>query len=189
MDFKSLDVNELVILAKANDDSAFSEISSRYTPMLCKQVSELSFGGIDDELLNEARVGLHKAVMSYDITSGKASFGFYASTCVRNHLLDFISKSRNSRINSESLDVENIAVPCPVQSRLEREESIEIIKSLAHGVLSDYEYRVFLLWLSGYKTAEIAERLSQSPKSVDNAKNRMFKHLKNLRDTLNSILN
>ena len=187
MDLKSLDVNDLIVLARQNDDFAFSEIATRYTPMLVKQVSELSSSVSAEELLTEAIVALHKAVLAYDVSLGKATFGTYARTCVRNHLLDFVSRASSTVIDSRGVDVENVAVFSGIQSHLEREETLSIIKSWARGALSDYEYDVFLLWLAGEKTAQIAERLGQSPKSVDNAKNRMFKHLRAVRDAIDTI--
>ena len=187
MDLESTDVNGLIALVRQNDDFAFGEIVTRYMPMLLKQVSEVSTSGFSDELLNEARVALHKAVISYDLERGKATFGYYARTCVRNHLLDFVSRASSSMIDSHGLDIENVAVNSGIQSHLEREESLGLIRSLARSVLSDYEYRVFLLWLAGDKTAQIAQKLGQSPKSVDNAKARMLKQLRSVRDAIDSI--
>ncbi len=189
MDLQSLDVNELVILAKQNDDSAFFEIASRYTPLLLNLISEFKSGDACGELLNEARVGLHKAVMSYDVSLGRATFGTYARTCVHNHLLDFMSKTSSAAINSDALDVERVAVSSSIQLQLERKEALYTIKRWAEGALSDYEYRVFLLWLSGYKTAEIADQLGKTAKSIDNAKARMFNHLRDVRCAIDSILN
>ncbi len=188
MDYKSLDVNDLVMLARKNDDNAFGEISERYAPMLHKQVSKFTSHDSVGELFNEARVGLHKAVMSYNIASPLASFGHYSATCVYNHLSDFLSGKSFAAQAAGEVDVESIAISSGIQSRLEHEEAMRRIKSFAQAVLSDYEYQVFLMWLSGYKTSEIAERLGQSAKSVDNAKNRMFKHLRDIKNLIDSIL-
>ncbi len=187
MEFQSLDINELVLLARQSSDSAFDEIERRYMPLLLAKRAGFSAAYNAEELLNEARVGLHKAVMSYDLALGKASFGTYAGTCVHNHLLDFISKSSSANISSDGPDIDSVAVTSGIQSHLEHEEALSAIKAWARSILSEYEYEVFLLWLSGYKTAEIAERLGHSPKSVDNAKSRMFKHLRDMRDAIDSI--
>jgi DNA-directed RNA polymerase specialized sigma24 family protein len=48
----------------------------------------------------------------------------------------------------------------------------------ARGVLSEYEYEVFMLYIEGYSTAEISEKLGRDFKSVENAKSRMLKHLR-----------
>ena len=65
-----------------------------------------------------------------------------------------------------------------VERRLEEREMFNRILTSAKDVLSDYEYRVLMLHIQGYKTADIAASLSKSAKSVDNAKARLFKRLR-----------
>jgi DNA-binding CsgD family transcriptional regulator len=45
-------------------------------------------------------------------------------------------------------------------------------------VLSDYEYSVLMLYVNGDTTVEIARKLSKDEKSVENAKTRMFRRLR-----------
>jgi DNA-directed RNA polymerase specialized sigma24 family protein len=54
----------------------------------------------------------------------------------------------------------------------------------ARQVLSDYEYSVLLYHIQGYKTSAIAERLGKSSKSVDNAKARVFRRLRQVADSI-----
>ena len=62
-------------------------------------------------------------------------------------------------------------------SIISRETADKLI-SAAHEILSDYEYKVLMLHSQGYKTAQIASALGRDAKSVDNAKNRIFRRLR-----------
>ena len=48
----------------------------------------------------------------------------------------------------------------------------------AEKILSEYEYSVLMYHIRGYRTADIAKRLLRPAKSVDNAKARIFKRLR-----------
>ena len=55
---------------------------------------------------------------------------------------------------------------------------VAMIQITQRYLLSDYEYSVLLLHIQGYKTAAIAKVLGRTAKSVDNAKSRLFRHLR-----------
>ena len=57
-------------------------------------------------------------------------------------------------------------------------ESFDRIMDSARNLLSNYEYRVLMLHIQGYKTAVIAKTLGRTAKSVDNAKSRIFRRLR-----------
>ena len=75
-------------------------------------------------------------------------------------------------------DVEQIYDDVDPEGELVKRETVDRILSSAKDLLSEYEYRVLLLHIQGYKTAAIADMLSRSAKSVDNAKARLFKRLR-----------
>ena len=177
--YKENAVNELLLRVREGDDSSFSELAEKYQPMMRSVALHFcSFSLGIDELMAEAVVALHRAAMSYDVGQVDVSFGLYARICVYNKLADLSSKQSSRAKVSEDVDVERIAVSESAQSRLERQETARMLKSCASEVLSDYEHQVFDLCLAGYKTAEIAKILSKTPKSVENAKSRMLKHMR-----------
>ena len=57
-------------------------------------------------------------------------------------------------------------------------ETLEFLLKSARRMLSDYEYSVLMYHIRGYRTADIAKRLSRTAKSIDNAKARIFKRLR-----------
>ena len=174
----SNEVNALVSKAKLHDDGAFAELVRLYNPMMNKVVSGFTSSGVRyDEAFSEACVALHSAVTSYDLERSAVTFGLYARICVYRRVLDFAVKSKKESLVS-GVDVNSLYTESNVESKiLGRERLCEYLKK-ARAVLSEYEYRVFLLYIEGYSTGEIAEKLQKDTKSVENAKTRMFKHLR-----------
>ena len=184
-DYEKAELSSLIKLTRNRDDAAFSEIAVRYSPMLNKLVSQFSASdATSEEMLNEALVALHRAVLTYDVGQVDVSFGLYARICAYNRLVDYTASQKSRESVSADVDVESIAVASSIQSRLEREETVSMLKACADEVLSDYERKVFALCLSGYKTSEIADILGKSAKSVDNAKARMLKRMRERLDSM-----
>lgn len=176
-------VNDLIIAVRAGDDNAFSTLAEKYSPMMLSLVGRFSGqpGVTEGELKSDALAALLRAAFSYDVTQVNVSFGLYARICIYNALVDLAKKGR---VDVGEVDVERVAVNSGIQFRLEKEESILALKTLAGQVLSEYEYQVFSLTLAGYKPADIAKELKKSVKSVDNAKARMLKALRGHLDEL-----
>ena len=176
--FQEMEISSLLLLIRAGNNLAFSELVARYTPMLNKVIS-----GFDipvsrfDEALSEAHVALYSAASSYELSNGKVTFGLYARVCVYNKICDFVGKELRFDNRITELD-DDIVVPSMVESSLVNREELMRYLLIARGILSDYEYDVFRLYLKGYSTREIAATLSKTAKSVDNAKHRMMKCLR-----------
>ena len=166
----------LILRCKANDDDAFSQLVSLYTPMINSTVSKLSLEG--DVYFSEACIALYKAVVSYDVEQVDVTFGLYASICVKRRLIDVARKDERYTKSLSDFDVENIAVSDGIVSRLLKIEESEIVRAQARELLSDYEYSVFRLWFFGLSGADIAQRLMVDLKSVENAKARIIKKLR-----------
>ena len=176
--YKSTNIRELIVLCRQHNDEAFDELVQRYSPMMRKVVSRFETGSYDfDELFAEACVALHIATQRYDIQQDEVTFGLYSRICVRNRLLDMLRRAESDNAVSE-LDVEQMSDEESVEERLADREIFDRLLASARDLLSDYEYRVLLLHIQGYKTADIATMLSRSAKSVDNAKSRLFRRLR-----------
>ncbi len=178
--YKDVDTVLLVDMARADDD-AFFELVVRYTPMMNKVINGFVCSALRyDEAFAEACIALHRAVMTYDVTrANDITFGLYSRICVYRRILDLISKLNRESAIAE-VDVELISSESNIEQRLMGRERMEKTLSLARRVLSKYEYDVFVLYIEGYSTTEMAERLSKDVKSVDNAKGRMFRRLREL---------
>ena len=176
--YENADVLRLIVLCREHDDDAFDELVHRYTPLMRKIVTNIGPSPYEySELFSEACVALHVAAQRYDIEQSEVTFGLFARICIRNRLIDLLRISDSDRMVSD-LDVEQVTDEDNLEKKLADREIFDNLLISAKDLLSDYEYRVLLLYIQGYKTAAIAQLLSRSPKSVDNAKARLFKRLR-----------
>lgn len=174
---QGFDVDELIKKCRAHDDDAFSELLSRYTPMISREVmpfvgDRLSY----DELFSEASAVLHSAAMSYDLSQGGVTFGLFARICIHNKLVD-LARAVGRLPICEEYDEDTVEETSPESEVVLRDTAMRLMDA-ARAMLSDYEYHVLILYMQGYKTSEIAKRLDRTPKSVDNAKSRIFTRLR-----------
>ncbi|MBR5144938.1 MAG: sigma-70 family RNA polymerase sigma factor [Clostridia bacterium] len=176
--YDNLDVNTLILLCRQHDDDAFDELVRRYTPMICNVVSGFNPSECDDEeLFAEGCVALHDAAQSYNIDSEHVTFGLYARICVHNRIIDWFRRADHKEHISE-VDVEQMSDEESLEDSLVSREMFMMLLKAAKGHLSEYEYRVLVLHIQGYKTAQIATALGTTAKSVDNAKSRLFRKLR-----------
>ena len=184
MIFSENDNTESLILRyRDGDEDAFEELVHMYRPMIDGVIKRFSLDV--DETFSEACMGFYRAVSTYTLGQENVTFGLYAKICIERCLIDLIRKDGrdvSGRVD-DGIDVDTIAVSDGIQSMLEHREQMTNFLKVAKNILSDFEYDVYRYWMLGYKTADIADAMGTTAKSVDNAKNRM---LKKLRDSLSS---
>lgn len=172
------ELNTLILQVKKRNDNAFATLLSRYTPMLNKVISGFSSPRVSySEAFSEASATLFRSAISYDIENGAVTFGLYAKICVYRKLCDLYEKAGRED-NTVDFDIDKIAVSSNLEARLVGMERMQEYLNLAKKILSPYEYEVFLLYIEGESTEVIADKLSRDTKSVENAKNRMFRALR-----------
>lgn len=182
--YESLDVKELVVLCREHDDGAFAELVRRYMPMMRKVVSGFTDVSLDsDEMIQEACVALHSAVGKYDLSQESVTFGLYARICISHRMLDLVRTSKPVAVDIDSYREETLESES-IESSIVSRETFELVMKCARDVLSDYEYQVLMLHVQGYKTSEISAIVGRDTKSVDNAKARLFRRL---RDSLGAM--
>ncbi|MBO5907867.1 MAG: sigma-70 family RNA polymerase sigma factor [Clostridia bacterium] len=176
--YKDFTLEQILFAIGQHDDGAFSELLSRYTPMLHKVVSAFSsYVGSPEELFAEGCVALHSAALNYESTKANATFGLYARTCVHNRIVDFIRRNKPSDAVVD-YDPDSVADESGIEAALIGREAVEKLLLAARELLSDYEYSVLMYHIQGYKTSQIACCLGRCSKSVDNAKSRIFSRLR-----------
>lgn len=183
---------ELIERYRNGDDEAFDCILNRYKNIVKKKASALYIAGGDrDDLIQEGMIGLYKAVKNYD--GGRyVSFVTYASMCINRQMCTAITRA--NRKKHEPLN-ESISYDAPLTDEDGEEISMGILLSDNNksnpeiryideftaedmitrilGSLSQYEKQVIMLAMDGFGYVEIAARLGRSPKSIDNALNRI----------------
>ncbi len=168
---------ELIELARRGDKSAESLILNKYSP-LAKSVSAGFFliGGTDEDLFQEAMVGLYSAVNGYSPGNG-ANFKTYAYRCMRNAVIDAVKKNtaaKNKALNNSVpiLEIAGEFSPTGPEDELIRcEQRREFLQKISK-ILSSFEFKATVMYLDGLSCGEIAAATGKSPKSVDNALNR-----------------
>ena len=168
-----MDTVELVRSAKGGSQQAFSELVLLYTPLIENECLRRA-GRLDmDELKQAALIGLYSAVCAYDPSKG-VTFGAFAKVCVSNRL---DSELRRLRPADDELDESIRGAGNPEDDFIEKESYLTKLASI-DAALSDYEKRVFLLYLNGESYRFIAARLGRTEKSVDGALRRSKEKLR-----------
>lgn len=179
----NLAVTELLRAVKNGDENAFERLVELYRPMIDSLIRRFSLDTRD--AFSEACMSFYRAVSSYELEQSDVTFGLYAKICIERALIDL--ERREGKVTFRyvdgDVDVEKIAVAGGVQAMLEHREQTAYFLSVAKAVLSEFEFEVYRYWMLGYKTSDIASLLGATAKAVDNAKNRMWKKM---RDRLSS---
>ena len=179
---------ELCLLAVAGNRLAEETLVARYNRLVrtCARPFFLA-GGDSEDLTQEGMVGLITAVREYD--AGKeASFRTFAEICIRSRLYSVLRASARDKqqpLNqSLSLDdshfdsnpltsgTNNLAQRNPEDFLIDREHTAALLSGVRKQ-LSEFEAKILGYYLDGLSCREIAEAVSKSPKSVDNAVQRI----------------
>lgn len=175
-------LDELVFAARQGDDLAFAKLAAAMMPAIRALAKSFSCTAMDaDDLTQEGLLALLSAVHTY--TSGAdASFQTYAGVCLRNRMLSALRKASGGKSvraqDTVSLTADLPAPDLTVEAYGELREECETLLRRVDTKLSFNERTVLYLFLSGLSYREIAERLGKTPKSVDNALQRVRHKLK-----------
>lgn len=135
-------------------------------------------GGDSEDLIQEGMIGLLSAIRSFRPEEGTA-FRTYAEICIRNRIhtaVKMAARGKHSPLNgSISIDSpvfqesgESSPAEDPENMLIGREERRARMRLLREK-LSTFEKTVLELYLNGLSCREIALQTARSPKSVDNA--------------------
>lgn len=180
--YDKLTDNQLAAAAQHGDALAEGALVKRYADF-AEGISRSYFlvGGDTDDVRQIALIALLEAVRSFDPSRG-AEFKTYASTCIRNRLLDAVRSAganKNSALNnSVSLDDETedggvapgeLVSPelSPEQQYIAKEAEEAFFEALRE-VLGEQDLSVIKLYLACVPYKEISKKLGISAKKVDN---------------------
>lgn len=178
----------LCALAALGDRMAEETLIGRYTRMV-RMLSRPLFlmGGDSEDLIQEGMLGLWKAVRDYVPDRG-ASFRTFAQTCVKNSMISAIKTAAgkhhiplNDSVPFETLlfdRSDQLSVSDPETLYIDREIYREQLDQF-YSKLSGFEAKVLALYLNGLSYLEISDQVNRSPKSVDNAVQRIRRKFSN----------
>lgn len=179
---------ELIDMYRDGDEQAIENIFERYKHIVRKKAKAMYLaGGDSDDLIQEGMIGLYKAVRDYDKRKD-ASFMTFASVCINRQILNAVTASnrkKNSPLNTyvsfdepvnpdEDAQVKLVDVlKSDKEQNPERlfidKENADSLEERLFRVLSSYETRVLEMYMGGMDYIAIADALGKSPKSIDNA--------------------
>lgn len=194
MEFEKMPENDIINLAQKRENAAMEYLLEKYKPLVRQKTRKLFLiDGDKDDLIQEGMIGLFKAVRDYQV--GKdAAFRTFADLCISRQLYSAIKKSnrlKNQPLNSyvsiysdEFSDADELAgdrtvissgsdnIANPEAIMIDRENAIDMQNKM-FDKLSKMEREVLKRYLEGMTYQEIAADMEKSPKSIDNALQRI----------------
>ena len=184
---------KLAGMAQAGDSAAEETLIDRYKELVKSRAHLYFIAGADSEdVIQEGMIGLFKAVRGYN-SGREASFRTFAGMCINRQIITAIKTA--SRLKHEPLN-NSISLSRPIrdddgsgkeetientlvarQSNPEEmilaQDTIDEILAGVSNILSKFEFEVWQLYISGKNYTAIAAETSKSPKSIDNALQRI----------------
>ena len=186
---------ELVDRLHQGENEIMDYILEKYKPLVRKQTNALFLiGGENEDLIQEGMIGLFKAIRDYDDTK-EATFFYFAQLCIKRQLAsaleasnrkkhiplnNYVSFSSDENDNGTALEATiSQGVESPEQMVLEQEKVIEF-KEQIRAKLSKMEKEVLNFYLEGYNYTQIAKIMEKTPKSIDNALQRIRQKIRGI---------
>lgn len=197
--YDKLSDEEIILWIRQGENSGVDYLMEKYKNLVRKKARALYLiGGDSDDLIQEGMIGLYKAIRDYQKEKESSFLGF-ANLCIERQLYNAIkgaNRLKNSPLNTYvSLDVpvggdgrteefgqtlgetlEKAGISNPEDILIDRER-VGKIEAYIQEHLSKFEQNVVNLYIEGMNYQQIAERLERSPKSIDNALQRIKKKL------------
>ena len=183
-DYTPFTDEELIEMLRQGNEDVMDYLIDKYKSMVRKKARVLYLvGGDQDDLIQEGMIGLFKAVRDYR-KEKDASFHTFAQLCVDRQLYHAIQSSNRQKhqpLNAYvSLSLENSEegilnelVASSAETVVLDRENVQIMQEKIKECLSPLENKVLDSYLKGNDYLKIAEQLGRSPKSVDNALQRI----------------
>jgi RNA polymerase sporulation-specific sigma factor len=198
------EISDLALIerARAGDSAAMTRILDRYRGFVRLRASSYFLaGGEGEDLVQEGLIGLYKAVRDYR-SDREASFRSFAELCVTRQIITAIktaarnkhaplntyvsfSHSRAGASSDQEMSLAEVLPDDPAWDPVNQAISSEELRALVGclgDALSSLESGVLTMYLEGRSYEEIADRLDCTPKTVDNAlqrvKRKVMAHLR-----------
>lgn len=198
--YDALSDEELVELSAVADSAATECLLSRYKNLV-RSKSRMYFlvGADKEDIIQEGMIGLFKAIRDFN-PERRISFCGFAELCIKRQIITAVKSANrqkhmplNSYISLSSPIFEEDAesalgemlkgtLDADPERLFINKENAEILGVKINEVLSELEKKVLSLYLDGKSYHEIADLLNRSPKSIDNALQRVKKKMERFSD-------
>ena len=186
---------QLVRMAQEGSETAEEILIEKYKGLVKNKAKTYYITGADSEdVVQEGMIGLFKAIRSFDV-SKQTAFKTFADTCVNSQIISAIKKANRKRHKplNESVslskevddDTKDVSIGDIMQASMDNDpeallllqEVVDYLKTYDGGLFSRFEREVWVEKLKGKNYIEIADVLGKSPKSIDNALQRIKKKI------------
>lgn len=181
------DIRALVLAVRDGDQAAFDSLLDQYKPLINASVAKFSsdeaFALYHEDLKQEAALVFYNSILAYDLEQNEVEFGLFAKICIHNALVSVLrslkrrSEEPIAQIPETLLTVQDFEDP---SSRMLERERLKSLYAVIRKNLSNFEYEVWQLYMSGRSAKEIAKRLQTDEKAISNAIYRIRKKLRNV---------
>ena len=189
IDYSKLTDEELCELSQKKDSVAVDFLINRYLKLVKSFVHHYYLTGGDlEDLVQVGQIAVFKAITTYQ---GKVEFKYYVFKCIKNAIISAIKKAntlKNMPLNSSYslsgiVDGDEDKNPLiadlkfdPIEKIVNTEAERELKDNISL-ILSRYENLILSYYLQGFSYVEISEILNKTPKSIDNALQRIKKKI------------
>ena len=198
--YENMPDEQLIRKLREGETAIMDYIISKYKYLVIRAAKAMYLlGGENDDLIQEGMIGLFKAVRDFDINQ-ETSFYSFAELCISRQMYTAIKLSQRQKhmpLNSyislydvKGMDYDEKQSPLieqletetnnnPEELFLDKERMLMLVHELNER-LSDMERRVLHLHLKGEDYRSIADLLDKSPKSIDNALQRIRQKMRTI---------
>ncbi|OUO77736.1 RNA polymerase subunit sigma-70 [Blautia sp. An249] len=183
-DYEKCTDEELIRRLRQGETEISDFLMMKYKELVRKKARAMFLiGGETDDLIQEGMIGLFKAVRDY-VPGKEASFSTFAGICIERQLYNAIQGSNRQKhqplntyvsLSTEAEEKElrgELWADNPESIIIDRENVTDMRRQISQ-CLSKFENQVLEQYLQGYGYVQIAENMGKSPKSIDNALQRI----------------
>lgn len=195
VEYKSLEEETIVDLAKNGDDKAYAELLSRYKKTINYLAKDFFYSpynsGAQEDFIQVGNVALVSAVKTYD-RSRKVLFRTYASRVIHSRLIDHyrslindinnlretnVKNNQNEEFGEKINEIED-TVNLSQEEMTENEAGRDRFYNILNEFFNEDEMKIITLYIKELQYKEIANKLGITTKKVDNTITKLKKTIR-----------
>ena len=199
-EYENVRDEELLMQLSAGNDSITDYLCKKYKHLVMKKANALYLIGAEKEdLIQEGMIGLFKAIRDFS-PEKESSFYHFAELCITRQMYHAIEASRRLKhaplnsyvsLSEETNEESGLTLGDMLEGATEQNPERLLLQQEAYRdffdhldtILSPMEKQVCDLYLQGMDYRQIAGYLNKSPKSIDNALQRIRSKIGKLENT------
>ena len=186
------EVKKLILGARGGSEDDFNELLSRYKPLIESLVSKFSADEIlrcqTDDLRQEATLAFYNTVLEFDMEQEEVEFGLYAKMWITFSLRSLREKQKKRQRELLLETISDDYYVCDSEDptgKILEQERVRAIYKIIRANLSEYEFEIWQLYVSGRSAKEIGSLVGRDVKSVNNT---IYRARKKLRENCSELI-